>query len=257
MKLFLLSLFVSLAVTITVRAEASTPSDRKLLKAIQDDDPKPVDAYIHFRRDPNAVIEPSRDMVTGETLLHHAASYGSMKVVELLLKSGADPLQMDASMKYPIEEAIRNDKKDIIKLLSRPEDKRKPEEVTTDLLYRLVAESYRTSHEGDKKTPPVFVRLNGKDPSGTQMDRLRTLSQQFAPFSTISFDPDEKPGKARSGKLVEIEKLYISIKPSANGVGLDWSLSISPGPLSGRGSEGHCSLQHGYWIVKTTKHWVS
>ncbi|MES2923861.1 MAG: ankyrin repeat domain-containing protein [Verrucomicrobiota bacterium] len=250
MKLFLLSIFFPLAVTLTVRAEASTPSERKLIKAIREDAPKPVKAHIDFNKDPNTVID-------GDTLLHHAALYGSNKVVESLLKSGADPMRMNASMEYPIEVAIRHDAKEIIKLLSRPEDKRKPEDVTTDLLYRLVAGSYPTSDEGDKKTPPVFVRLNGNDPSGAQMDRLRSLGKQFALFSEIPLNPDEQPKKARAGKLAEIETLYISIKPSANGFGFDWSLSISPGPLTGRGSEGNCLQQHGYWIVETTKRWVS
>jgi hypothetical protein len=80
------------------------------------------------------------------------------------------------------------------------------------------------------------------------MDRLRSLGKQFAPFSKIPFDPDEQPEKARAAKP-EITKVSISTKPSANGIGFDWSFSISSGPLSGRGTEGHFSQQHGYWIV--------
>ena len=256
MKLFLLSIFLPLAVTVTVHAQANTPSERKLLKAIQNDDPKPVEAYIHFRRDPNEVIEPYRHMVTGDTLLHHAANYGSKKVVELLLKSGADPLQMDASMKYPIEAAIHNDKKDIIKLRSRPEDKRNPEEITDDLLYRLVAEEYRRSGWHANKMTPVYISLNGKDPSDTQMKRFRAVCKQFVPFSKIPTNTDEHAEKKGSAKA-NIPKVYISLKPSTTGIGFDWSFSLSIGPLSGGGFEGRFLQLYGYWIKETTKRWVS
>jgi len=256
MKLLFLGVFFLLATTSTSFAEANKPNTRQLIKAIENDDINTVRNYIHFHGNPNKVIEADRYFAQGNTLLHHAAAFGSKNVADLLLKSGADPLRMNASMQYPIELAVKEKKEDIIKLLSRPEDKRDTEEVTAELLHRIYTEECLAREANDIGVATIYVSIDGKDPSKTQMKHLGALCKQFVPHSKIPIFPDKNSKEARAAKS-KIVELGISRKPSANGISYVWGISIGAGPLSGYGRRGSFSQRYGYWIKSETSYWVS
>lgn len=183
------------------------------------------------------------DEDVGWTLLHFAAGVGSERMVCFLVDNGADLFSHDPSGIRPIDIAFQQGRTNICQALANT----LPHASSIDGFPRGVLERIFCSQQKD----PVFVSVNGKDPSDELMKWLRDIWPN-ASLGSKGEQATDSVAKEKKNQKSEIEEkmaiCIVTIKRLSEKE-YSWFLSFKSSLHSSWTDEGKVREEYGYWVV--------